>query len=118
MGAGVRKALNKQWSIGLELQYTLTFTDYVDDVSGVYFDNELILAERGPEAAFLADPSLGRGPIYDAGFDPTAAGQQRGDPEDNDAYLFMKVQLQYKLVKYRSGSKKYRSRIRRQKIVF
>jgi len=118
MGAGVRKALSKQWSIGLELQYALTFTDYIDDVSGVYFDNEVILAERGPEAAFLADPSLGTGDLYNAGLNPTATGQQRGDPEDNDAYLFMKVQLQYKMAKYRSGSKKYRSRSRRQKIVF
>ncbi len=78
MGVGVRKALNKQWSIGLELQYSLTFTDYVDDVSGVYFDNEIILAERGPEAAFLADPSLGTGDLYLAGLNPTATGQQRG----------------------------------------
>jgi hypothetical protein len=45
-------------------------------------------------------------------------GQQRGDPTDLDAYLFLKAQVHYKLYRYRSGSKKYRARIRRQKIVF
>lgn len=112
MGFGLRKALNKTISIGLNLQYTKTFTDYIDDVSSNYFDNETLLAERGPEAAYLADPSLG----LIAG--QTARGQQRGDPDDKDAYLFLKFHVHYKITKYRSGSKKYRTRIRRQKIVF
>ncbi len=33
MGVGLRRAFTKQWSGGLELQYTKTFTDYIDDVS-------------------------------------------------------------------------------------
>ena len=120
MGVGLRKALNKQWSIGLELQYTKTFTDYIDDVSTNYYDNELLLAARGPEAAFLADPSPDGGIrlTFPPDYDPTGPGTQRGDPDDLDAYLFLKAQLHYKITKYRSGSKKYRSRIRRQKIVF
>ena len=114
MGLGLRKALNKQWSVGLELQYTKTFTDYIDDVSTNYFDNDAIADRSGAQGAFLADPS-----VYDARFPEFgSAGQQRGDPDDLDAYLFLKAQLHYKIVKYRSGSKKYRSRIRRQKIIF
>ncbi|MBP7449194.1 MAG: hypothetical protein KA817_04130 [Flavobacteriales bacterium] len=116
MGLGLRKALNKQWSVGLELQYTKTFTDYIDDVSTNYFDNDLIAATYGVEAAFLADPSVDEARRVIPGFG--SAGQQRGDPDDLDAYLFLKAQLHYKIVKYRSGSKKYRSRIRRQKIIF
>ena len=112
MGAGVRKAMSRNLSIGLELQYTKTFTDYIDDVSGVYFNNEAILAANGPIAAFLADPSLGRIPGQ------TAPGQQRGDPDDLDAYLFLKFNAIYKMYQYRNKSKKYRYRIRRQKIVF
>ncbi len=118
MGIGVRKAFNKQLSGGLELQYTKTFTDYIDDVSGFYYDNDAILAANGDVAAFLADPSLGVGPLYEGGLNPTAAGQQRGDPDDLDAYLFLKFHVHYKMYKYRSSSKKYRARIRRQKIVF
>lgn len=116
-GIGVRKALSKNMSIGLEMQYTKTFTDYIDDVSTVYYDNDVILDSRGEIAAFLADPSLQNPRLLEAG-DPTAAGQQRGDPSDLDAYLFMKFQVHYKLTKYKSSGKKYRTRIRRQKIVF
>ena len=118
MGIGLRKAMSKQLSIGLELQYTKTFTDYIDDVSGVYYDNSAILAANGEIAAFLADPSLGTGPVAEMGLNPTATGEQRGDPNDLDAYLFLKFTAHYKIAKYKSGSKKYRSRIRRQKIVF
>jgi hypothetical protein len=118
MGVGVRKAFNKHLSGGIELQYTKTFTDYIDDVSGYYYDNEAIRAVSGDLGAYLADPHLGTPHLYVDGLNPTAAGQQRGDPDDLDAYLFLKFHLHYKLYKYRSGSKKYRSRIRRQKIVF
>jgi Domain of unknown function (DUF6089) len=116
MGFGLRKALSKQWSTGLELQYTMTFTDYIDDVSGIYYYNEsnpdLIRDTYGDLAAYLADPSLGEVPGQ------TGPGAQRGDSKDNDAYLFLKVQFHYKVFKYRTSSKKYRTRIRRQKIVF
>lgn len=121
MGIGLRKSFSKQFSLGLELQYTKTFTDYIDDVSGVYYDNEAIAAANGTNglmAAYLADPSIGIGEIYSHGIDPTVAGQQRGDSKDLDAYIFMTVNATYKIFKYRSGSKKYRARIRRQKIVF
>lgn len=112
MGLGIRKALNKTLTIGLELQYTKTFTDYIDDVSGEYYDNQVLLEERGPLTAYFADPSLGVIPGQ------TGTNRQRGYPEHNDGYIFLKVQVHYKLFKYRTNNKKYRSRIRRQKIVF
>ncbi len=113
MGVGLRKALSKQWSAGLELQYTKTFTDYIDDVSGIYYDNQTLADERGDLAAYLADPGLDKIPGQ------TNTGAQRGDDTDLDAYLFLKAQFHYKLYKYKTGSgKKYRTRIRRQKVVF
>ena len=119
MGLGVRKAFNRQLSGGIELQYTKTFTDYIDDVSGFYYDKEVIRGVSGDIGAYLADPSLGTLSLpHLEGLNPTATGEQRGDPDDLDAYLFLKAHLHYKLYKYRSGSKKYRARIRRQKIVF
>jgi hypothetical protein len=114
MGLGIRKAFTKNWSGGLELQYTKTFTDYIDDVSTSYYDNEVLLQERGEVAAYLADPSLGN-PLAPG---QTETGEQRGDEKDLDAYLFLKFIADYKLYKYKSGSKKYRARIRRAKIVF
>ena len=116
MGLGLRKSMNKYWTLGLELQYTKTFTDYIDDVSGVYYDNEIIEATNGVVAAFFADPSLGEGenisPVT------TAAGQQRGDSEDLDAFVFLRFTANYKMFKNRSRSKRYRTRMRRQKIIF
>jgi len=115
MGFGVRKQLSKFLSVGLELQYTKTFTDYIDDVSGNYYDNEAIREENGDGvtgdiAAFLADPQ----PVEQR----YAAGEQRGDPDDLDAYLFLRAQVHYKLYKLKARSKKYRTRLRRQKVVF
>ncbi|MBZ0206562.1 MAG: DUF6089 family protein [Flavobacteriales bacterium] len=112
MGLGVRRALNKTMTIGLELQYTKTFTDYIDDVSGVYYDRDALEEARGPLAAYLSDPSLGEV----AG--QTTAGQQRGFSDHNDGYLFLKAQIHFKIYQFRSSNKKYRTRIRRQKIVF
>ncbi|MFZ1616576.1 MAG: hypothetical protein WAT41_04425 [Flavobacteriales bacterium] len=113
MGLGIRKALNKTTTIGLELQYTKTFTDYIDDVSGLYYDKQALEEARGPLAAYLSDPNLGE--ITGQ----TSTGQQRGYSNHNDGYIFFKAQLHYKIFKTRTNnSKKYRSRIRRQKIVF
>lgn len=116
MGVGVRKSFSKQWSGGVELRYVKTFTDYLDDVSGSYYNPDELLAALGPTqgqlAVYFADPSLG---LING---QTAPGQQRGDPDDLDAYLFLTFNANYKLFKHRSSSKKYRTRIRRQKIVF
>ncbi|MBS1568083.1 MAG: hypothetical protein JST45_01450 [Bacteroidetes bacterium] len=112
MGLGVRRALNKTMTIGLELQYTKTFTDYIDDVSGVYYDKQVLKDTYGPLSAFLSDPSFGKIPGQ------TNTGQQRGYSDHNDGYLFLKAQVHFKLFKYRSSNKKFRTRIRRQKIVF
>lgn len=118
MGIGVRRAFTKQWSGGLELQYTKTFTDYIDDASTKYYDPEAIRAAYGDVAAYLSNPALDSGPLVENGIISTAPGMQRGDEGDLDAYIFLKVTADWKLYKYKSGSKKYRARIRRQKIVF
>lgn len=114
VGAGLRYSLNKYLSVGLETQYTKTFTDYIDDVSTDYADPAILAAQpNGQLAVALANPSLDFLPPA-----TTAPGQQRGDPKDNDAYLFFKLTMHYKLFSYRANNKRYRTRIRRQKIVF
>lgn len=111
MGVGIRKALDKTFTIGLELQYSMTFTDYIDDVSGNYYDKDVLFTERGPLAAYLSDPSLGE----IAG--QTATGQQRGDPTDKDGYLFLKAKLTYKIYK-NFGHSRYGTRMRGKRMVF
>jgi hypothetical protein len=93
IGIGGRYFINRRWGLGLELGVRKTFTDYIDDVSRTYYDNAAIEAKYGPLAAQLADPSISAA----LAGEPTEAGEQRGDPRDNDAYMFAVFSVHYKL---------------------
>ncbi len=99
MGIGFRLGLGRKYRVGLELGYRKTFTDYIDDVSTDYYDNDKLRAERGDMAADLADPSLDMIKTNEKGhpIDPTATGAQRGDPTDNDSYIFLNITFSWKL---------------------
>ena len=100
VGIGFKYTIDRAWGVGLELGLRKTFTDYIDDVSTTYFD---FAGYNVPDAAFLdyvSDPSL-HDP--EAGPDPTAAGQQRGDPRDKDSYMFAIFSINYKIKKGRSS---------------
>jgi len=87
LGATLRLPFNLK--LGSEFTYYFTFTDYLDDVSGFYFDNDLIREYNGDVAAAMADRSIG-GP---AGW--TTAGAIRGNPKNNDGYLSLIFSLTY-----------------------
>ncbi len=95
IGIGVRKMINKRWSIGAELSFRKTFTDYIDDVSGTYYDKTKLAAAYGPTSAALSDPSLGdiHGATSPNG---NGSGAQRGDVRYKDAYMFLTVNVGYK----------------------
>lgn len=104
-GIGFKYGLDKVWAVGLEFGARRTFTDYIDDVSTTYYDNDK-LAESNPLAAQMADPSLGEVEGQ------TAVNQQRGDPKDNDAYMFLLITLTYKLKTTRRGLPKFATKRR------
>ncbi len=109
LGIGVKYSLDKQWSIGFEISGRMSFTDYIDDVSGTYYDEDEIRAVNGADAdmaAYFADPSLG---LDNSGWTPQAinADQQRGDPSDNDSYMFAIITINYKLLKGRFNLPKF-----------
>lgn len=91
VGFGLRYFFNRRWGVGLEYGIRKTFTDYIDDVSKTYYDNNAIKSQNGDIAAQLADPSLG---VKER---QTLAGEQRGDPRDRDAYMFVVVSIHYKI---------------------
>jgi hypothetical protein len=98
MGFGARYHFDKDWRIGFEVGYRLTFTDYLDDVSTNYYDNAELRRVRGDVAANVADPNLGRHPIQlDRTTGRSKAGIQRGDPRDNDSYFFLMINMTYTL---------------------
>ena len=86
-GLGFKIDLSYRWSLAVELSGRKLFTDYLDDVSGVYADWRDIRALRGQLAADLADRSI----------EPKIGepGRQRGDGKSRDMYAFLGISLQY-----------------------
>ncbi len=82
-GIGFRWGLSRMWRMGVEATYVKTFSDYIDDVSTNYYDSDILLAEKGAEAAFLSNPSTENTTWF-------GTGQQRGD-EQKDAYFYVNV---------------------------
>jgi hypothetical protein len=79
-------------------------------VSTVYYDNAKLKDAKGTMAADLADPSLLNYPAElggnSTGAWQSAAGEQRGDPKDKDAYMFVDITVSYKVpYKKRTRSK-------------
>lgn len=99
MGFGLKQSLDRHWSIGVEYGLRKTFTDYIDDVSTVYYDKDIILAQRGITAQYMADPSLHDSAVTPvAGQEITDKGMQRGNPKNKDSYMFAMTTLSYKIV--------------------
>jgi hypothetical protein len=93
IGIGGKYALDRQWSMGFEIGMRKTFTDYIDDVSSVYRTQAVDTTLNNPLATYFANPTVGElSPIV------TADGQQRGDATDNDAYMFISISINYKIM--------------------
>lgn len=119
VGINYMVKMSKKWGFGIEMTYRYTFTDYIDDVSGVYYNPaDIKLYDQnntGDMAAYLSNPSLG---LEDEGLGSyvTAPGQQRGDPTDRDGYMYAMIKIDYwfdeekdsKLKWSHKGSKKKR----------
>lgn len=82
MGVGIKLALNDTWNIGAELGVRKTFSDNIDDVSGTYVE-ESILLETNPLSAALANRSG----------NPIEPGSQRGNGKVSDWYTFIGITL-------------------------
>lgn len=92
IGAGFKIDLNYRWSVNVEGSVRKLYTDFFDDVSGVYAEKDDIEALRGETAVLLSDRSWE--------IDPTAPpigepGRQRGNSKDNDTYAFLGVGILY-----------------------
>ena len=92
MGGGIKLSLTKEINVGLEGGLRMTFTDYLDDVSGFYPDMNALIEAKGEIARDLSY----RAPEYDQFLsisDPSGRG--RGNPDVNDFYLFVGLTLSY-----------------------
>jgi hypothetical protein len=102
MGIGLKYALDRYWSIGMEIGLRYTLTDYIDDVSTIYNTAAVDSILNNPIATYFANPTAGELGSY-----VTADGQTRGDPTHKDAYMFVTLNINYKVFRkgYRSKAK-------------
>lgn len=90
-GGGLKWDLNYFWSMNVELSGRFLFNDYLDDVSGVYPDPNVIQIVRGQIGADLSDRSDPDAPGGQIG----QTGVQRGNSKNNDSYNFLTVGIAY-----------------------
>lgn len=95
-GIGLRVNIGKYVCLGAEWGFRYTFTDYLDDVGGRYYDNDLLREQRGDIIADMAD----RTPeLIDNQGNPLPqhqAGEQRGNSTTHDIYSFAGATLTVK----------------------
>ncbi|MCH8545631.1 MAG: DUF6089 family protein [Cryomorphaceae bacterium] len=97
-GIGYKLSLSEHFTLGFEVGFRRTGTDYLDDVSGFYVDPLLLAEENGPLAAALSDRS---------GDPRSRNGQLRGNPNRDDWYIFSGITLSFKLYSAREKCKRF-----------
>ncbi|HMC98052.1 MAG TPA: DUF6089 family protein [Flavobacteriales bacterium] len=100
-GAGMKFNLGR---VDVQVEWGLrrTYTDYIDDVSGTYVDNDLLAFENGPLSAQLADPS-GLSDVPG----PTQSGRARGDVNTRDWYQYTGVAITYIISRFSDCDEQY-----------
>lgn len=86
-GIGIKYNIWKSMSIAAEAGYRTAYTDYLDDVSGLYAARESF---TDPLSLALSDRSGERTNIYTG-----ATGTQRGDLRPHDSYMFFGINVSY-----------------------
>ena len=98
-GGGIKYNINENIRIGIELGFRRLFTDYLDDVSTSYADENALRAERGPQAvrfSYRGDEVPGEIATYpDNGY--PAKDAQRGNIKTKDWYYFTGLHLTFRL---------------------
>ena len=99
-GMGFQFNLSSRLSIAGELKFRHVKTDYLDDVSSMYPDIE-VLREDDPLAADLSF----RTPEIIENYEHNPAGELRGDDRKYDTYFFVGGNVSYKIIKPRKAGK-------------
>lgn len=102
MGVGLKYNISKLWTLGFEVGWRKTFTDYIDNVSGEYTgDAKSLLAQGKRTESFFTD-RWGTDPNM-APEDPNKKfrpGAQRGNPDELDSYYFAMFSISKTFRKY------------------
>lgn len=96
-GGGVYWLLDRNFILGFDVCYRWTSTDYLDDASGYYYNNDAIRQAKGKLAALLANPSVLLSDVPDQNW--YTENQPRGGSRSNDTYLTAQVSLSHTIGK-------------------
>ncbi len=97
-GVGLKFNISSSWSLTVETAHHFTLTDYLDDVSTVYSDEQIFFQHYDPEKAQLISNLSARSKEIDPSGEYnyiTATGQQRGSPKYKDSFLTSFVSAGY-----------------------
>jgi hypothetical protein len=92
-GGGFRIAISNCTNVALEFTQRKTFTDYLDDVSTAYVDENILRTARGQQAVNLAY----RGDEVNPSREYPPDGEQRGTPTEMDWYYFIGMSVDIKI---------------------
>lgn len=91
-GGGFKLAMSGTWSLNLDFSTRYLFSDYFDDVSGLYTDLDALELSRGELARSLADRSL---EIPGTEIPISYQNRQRGNDIDHDTYSMVTLSIVY-----------------------
>ena len=99
IGVGAKYYIKENFYVGLEIMHRKSFTDYVDDVSTTYIDNNLFGQYLSSEQAAMANQLYFR-----EGYQPNGAvsriptnGEQRGNAKQNDSFFSSIIRCGWRL---------------------
>lgn len=94
-GVGIRYKLKEQWTVFSQIGYRTAFTDYLDDVSGVYPNAN---AWDNTGTGGIGQPLSDRSGEINNGQNIGKPGMQRGDFRKRDTYMFVGIGITYTFV--------------------
>ncbi len=103
IGMGYKYSLSPNWVFGAEIGVRKTFTDHLDDVSGIYPNFEKLQSSSGSAAVALSDRSV----ELDGRTHLATEGNFRGDPTIKDWYFIAGISLTYRFTPIRCMFTKY-----------
>jgi hypothetical protein len=110
IGVGVKYYVSESFYVGFEVMHRKSFTDYVDDVSTTYIDNNLFSSYLTGEQIRMANQLHYRGDKIPG--QPSSRvpldGEQRGNPKQNDSFFSSILRCGWRLNQTPFGLKQMR----------
>jgi hypothetical protein len=97
IGIGYKAQLDDDWALGIELGLRKTFTDYLDDVSTEYVDDQIVGGAYGYLAVAMKDRAR------EVGKPSAMNNQKRGNEDLKDWYIFGGITLTRPIVGGKKG---------------